>query len=173
LKILSFNGFTPVIKENVFIADGCIITGNAVIEKNASVWFNTVLRADMDKISIGENTNIQDNSVLHCDENTPLSIGSNVTIGHNCVVHGCTIEDNVLIGMGSVIMNNAVIKQGSVIAAGSVILENTDVPEFCVFAGTPAKKKKDLDESVLELIKKSAAHYTDLKNKYLEIYKNE
>lgn len=171
MNILTFNHKTPEIKENVFLARGSVLIGNVSVGKNSSVWFNTVIRADMDKISIGENTNIQDNSVLHCDEGIPLNIGDNVTIGHNAVVHGCTIEDNVLIGMGATIMNNAVIKKGSIIAAGAVILENSIIEEFSLAAGTPAKVKKILDKNTIELIKESADHYSILKDKYLELQK--
>ncbi|MDY0132877.1 MAG: gamma carbonic anhydrase family protein [Desulforegulaceae bacterium] len=168
MNILSFAKTKPEIKENVFIAKGSVIIGNALIGKNSSVWFNTVIRADMDKITIGENTNIQDNSVLHCDHKSPLTIGNNVTIGHNAVVHGCTIEDDVLIGMGAIIMNNAVIKKGSIIAAGAIVLENTIIEEFSLAAGAPAKIKKRLDENILELIKKTAEYYSTLKDNYLD-----
>ncbi|MCB9480942.1 MAG: gamma carbonic anhydrase family protein [Desulfobacteraceae bacterium] len=171
LNLVAFNKITPVINEKTFLAKGSIVIGNTTIGKNSSVWFNTVIRADMDKISIGENTNIQDNSVLHCDKGSPLTIGNNVTIGHNAVVHGCTVEDNVLIGMGATIMNNAVIKKGSIIAAGAVVLENTIIPEFSLAAGAPAKIKKNLDPAILELIKQSADHYSMLKDRYLELEK--
>jgi carbonic anhydrase/acetyltransferase-like protein (isoleucine patch superfamily) len=127
--------------------------GNVTIGENSSVWFNCVLRADCDAIVIGRNTNIQDMTTCHEDYGKPLIIGNGVTIGHQCVVHGCTIEDQCLIGMGSIIMNGARIGRGSVVAAGSIVLENTVIPPFSLVAGIPGKIKKKFDESVLELIK--------------------
>lgn len=173
MKTAKFNDHEPCFGKRVFTAEGSVIIGRTELADDSSVWFNTVVRADMEKISIGERTNIQDNCVLHCDPETPLTIGKNVTVGHNAVVHGCTIEDDVLIGMGAVVMNNAVIKRGSVIAAGAIVLENTVIPEFSLAAGSPAKIKKTFDESIINVIRTSADHYAELKDKYIELMDKE
>lgn len=169
MTAIQFDSFLPKKGKKVFMATGSIVIGNTELQDDASVWFNTVIRGDNDKITIGTGSNIQDNSVLHCDKGVPLTIGKNVTIGHNAIVHGCTIEDDVLIGMGAIIMNNAVIKSGSIIAAGSVVLENTVIPPFSLAAGSPCKIKKTFDESIINVIRKSAFHYVELKDRYIEL----
>jgi len=142
MTLFSYKNLKPELEPDVFVAPTAQIIGNVQIKKQSSVWFNTVLRGDMDKIRVGAKTNIQDLCVCHADENIPLTIGNKVTIGHRCVIHGCTIEDNCLIGMGSIVMNNAVIGEGSVIAAGTLILEKTIIPPFSLVTGSPGKVKK-------------------------------
>jgi carbonic anhydrase/acetyltransferase-like protein (isoleucine patch superfamily) len=134
--------FTPKLDATAFTAPTAQIIGNVHIGPLSSVWFHTVLRGDLDEIRIGEKTNIQDLCMCHADVNTPLTIGNEVTVGHRSILHGCTIEDQCLIGMGSIIMNRAVIGKGSVIAAGTLILENTVVPPYSLVAGSPGKIKK-------------------------------
>ncbi|MBF0209585.1 MAG: gamma carbonic anhydrase family protein [Desulfamplus sp.] len=153
MAIYRFNNQTPSIHPTVYISPNATIVGNVTILERSSIWFNCVLRGDCDAIFIGKNTNIQDMTMCHEDHGKPLTIGDGVTIGHNCVIHGCTIEDNCLIGMGSIIMNGAKIGRGSIIGAGSVILENSVIPPFSLVAGVPGKVKRQLDESALELIK--------------------
>lgn len=166
--VLTHNGKHPVIAENVFVAPSAVIIGDVVIQEGASIWFNAVVRGDLAPITIGANTNIQDNCTLHIDANIPLIIGSNVTIGHNAVVHGCTIEDHVLIGMNAVILNRAVIGKGSVVAAGAMVKEGQHIGPFQMAAGMPARVKKDLEENVLSLIDSGAEHYKVLARSYMK-----
>jgi carbonic anhydrase/acetyltransferase-like protein (isoleucine patch superfamily) len=142
----AFRNHTPMMHPSVFVAPTAQIIGNVRIGKDSSVWFQTVIRGDLDVIRIGEKTNIQDLCMCHADEGIPLRIGNRVTIGHRCVVHGCAIEDNCLIGMGAVVMNHAVIGEGSVIAAGTVVLEKTVIPPGSLVTGSPGRVKKTYDD---------------------------
>ena len=144
--IIEYKGKKPVIGNNVFIAPTAVIIGDVTLEDNASVWFGAVLRGDMAPITVGENANIQDNCTLHVDYDTPVVIGDNVTVGHNAVVHGCTVEDHSLIGIGATVLNNARIGKGAVVAAGSVVREGQVVEPWTLVAGIPAKLKKMLEE---------------------------
>ena len=164
----TFENFSPEIKETSFIAPNASLIGRVKIGAKSSVWFNTVLRGDMEKISIGEESNIQDLSMGHADPGFPLVVGNRVTIGHHCVVHGCRIEDDCLIGMGAIIMNGVRIGRGSIIGAGSVLLEGMEVPEFSMVVGSPAKVRKTYDESILENIRKSAQIYVKRSISYKE-----
>lgn len=147
----SYNTLAPECHPTVFIAPTAQIIGDVRIEKHASVWFHSVLRGDLATIRIGERTNIQDLTVCHADEHIPLTIGSGVTIGHRSVIHGCTIEDDCLIGMGAIVMNQAVIGRGSVIAAGAVVLEKTVIPPYSLVTGSPGKIKKTYrDKNAIE-----------------------
>ncbi|MBU1169014.1 MAG: gamma carbonic anhydrase family protein [Proteobacteria bacterium] len=166
MSIYSLDQATPQIDPTAFIAPNAIVIGRARVGKNSSVWFNSVIRADFETITIGDDTNIQDLTMCHADEGKPLTIGNRVTVGHNCVVHGCTIEDDCLIGMGVVVMNGAIIRKGSIIAAGSVILENTDIPEKSLVAGAPGKIKRSLDEGVIDLMASMADIYTNRSHAY-------
>jgi len=142
MPLYAFKNHIPRIHHSVFVAPSAQIIGNVSIGKDASVWFQTVIRGDLDTIAIGEKTNIQDLCMCHADEGIPLTIGHGITIGHSSVIHGCTIEDGCLIGMGAVIMNQAVIGRGAVIAAGAVVLEKTVIPPFSLVTGSPGKVKK-------------------------------
>jgi carbonic anhydrase/acetyltransferase-like protein (isoleucine patch superfamily) len=149
--ILDCRGFRPKFGDNLYLAPNATIVGDVVIGDDCSIWFNAVIRGDVNSIRIGNKVNIQDNAVLHCTyEKTKTIIGDNVSIGHHALVHGCTIEDNVLVGMGAIIMDNCYIEKNSLIAAGAVVLENTRVEEGSVYAGVPAKKVKQLDASTFE-----------------------
>jgi carbonic anhydrase/acetyltransferase-like protein (isoleucine patch superfamily) len=144
--ILHVDGVYPQFGQNCFIAPNATIVGDVVMGDEGSVWFNAVVRGDVNSIRMGNKVNIQDGAVIHCTyKKTKTIIGNNVSIGHNAIVHGCTIEDNVLIGMGAIVMDNARIGSNSIIAAGAVILEGTDVPSGTIWAGVPAKKVKDID----------------------------
>jgi len=143
--ILHVEGVYPTFGSNCFIAPNATIVGDVVMGDDCSIWFNTVVRGDVNSIRIGNKVNIQDGAVIHCTyKRTQTIIGNNVSIGHNAIVHGCTIEDNVLIGMGAIIMDKAQIGSNSIIAAGAVVLEDTVVPAGTIFAGVPAKKVKDI-----------------------------
>lgn len=142
-------GMHPEFGSNCYLADNATVIGDVVMGDNCSVWFQAVVRGDVHYIRIGNNVNIQDGAIIHCTyETAPTNIGNNVSIAHKAIVHGCTIKDNVLIGMNAVVMDNAVIGENSIIAAGAVVLENTIVEPGSVYAGTPAKKIKDVNEEL-------------------------
>lgn len=148
--IKAVNGILPVFGKDCFLADNATVTGDVVMGDGCSVWFNAVVRGDVHYIRIGNNVNVQDGAIIHCTyQKAPVNIGNNVSIAHQAVVHGCTIHDNVLVGMGAIIMDGAVINSNSIIAAGAVVLEGTVVESGSVWAGVPAKKVKDIDEKLL------------------------
>ncbi|PZF72930.1 gamma carbonic anhydrase family protein [Taibaiella soli] len=149
--ILPVKGVHPQIPEDCFVAPNATIVGDVKMGKECSVWFNAVVRGDVNSIEMGDKVNIQDGACIHCTyQKTKVVLGNNVSIGHNAIVHGCTVEDNVLIGMGAIVMDNVKIGTGSIIAAGAVVLENTDVPPGSIFAGVPAKKVKDISPELLQ-----------------------
>jgi len=168
LTLYTFDNSIPEIKETSFIAPNASLIGRVRIGEKSSVWFNTVLRGDMENISIGDESNIQDLSMGHADPGFPLVVGNRVTIGHHCVVHGCRIEDDCLIGMGAIIMNGVKIGRGSIIGAGAVLLEGMEVPEFSMVVGSPANVRKTYDESILENIRESAQIYVKRSISYRE-----
>lgn len=148
MVIKSVNGKSPSIPEDCYIAENATIVGDVIIGQQCSIWFNAVLRGDVNYIKIGDKVNIQDGAVVHCTyQKHPTIIGNNVSIGHNAIVHGCTIHDNVLVGMGAIIMDNCVVHSNTIIAAGAVITQNTIVESGAIYAGVPAKKVKDIDQS--------------------------
>jgi carbonic anhydrase/acetyltransferase-like protein (isoleucine patch superfamily) len=148
--ILPVNGISPKLGENCFVAPNATIVGDIVMGNECSVWFNAVIRGDVNSIRIGNKVNIQDGAVLHCTyQKTKVSLGNNVSIGHNAIVHGCTVHDNVLIGMGAIVMDNCEIGSNTIIAAGAVVTEGTKVPSGCIFAGVPAKKIKDISQELI------------------------
>jgi carbonic anhydrase/acetyltransferase-like protein (isoleucine patch superfamily) len=149
--ILPVQGVSPRFGENCFIAENATVVGDVVMGEYCSVWFNAVVRGDVHYIRIGDLVNIQDGAVLHCTyQKAPLNIGSRVSIGHRALVHGCTIHDNVLIGMGSIVMDGCVIESNSIIAAGAVLLEGTHVASGSVYAGIPAKKVKEVSRELFD-----------------------
>lgn len=149
--ILAVNGILPKMGKDCFIAPNATVVGDVVMGDLCSVWFNTVIRGDVNSIRLGNKVNVQDGAVIHCTfERTGTLIGNNVSIGHNAIVHGCVIEENVLVGMGSIIMDNARVGSNSIIAAGAVILENTMVEPGSIYAGVPAKKVKDISKDLIE-----------------------
>ena len=140
----------PQIPENCFVAPNATIVGDVVMGDECSLWFNAVIRGDVNSIRIGNKVNIQDGACIHCTyEKTKTIIGNNVSIGHNAIVHGCTVEDNVLIGMGAIVMDNVQIGSNCIIAAGAVVLENTIIPAGTIYAGVPAKKVKEISQELL------------------------
>ena len=151
MLIKKVNGIEPRWGDACFFAENATITGDVILGDRCSVWFNAVIRGDVHSIRIGDNVNIQDGAIVHCTyQKAPVSIGNNVSVAHGAIVHGCTIHDNVLIGMGAIVMDGVVIESNCIIAAGSVVLENTRVEEGSVYAGAPARKIKSIDPALLE-----------------------
>ncbi|AWG20328.1 gamma carbonic anhydrase family protein [Flavobacterium faecale] len=148
MLIKTINGKTPQIPADCFVAENATIVGDVVFGELCSVWFNAVIRGDVNYIKIGNKVNVQDGAIIHCTyQKYPTIIGNNVSIGHNAMVHGCVIHDNVLIGMGAIVMDNCVVESNSIIAAGAVVIQNTVVTSGSIWAGVPAKKVKELSES--------------------------
>ena len=148
--IIELNGVEPRMGDNCFIAPNATIAGDVVMGNDCSIWFNAVLRGDVNSISMGNKVNVQDGAVIHCTyKKAKTVIGNNVSIGHNAIVHGCTLEDNVLIGMGAIVMDHVKVGSNSIIAAGAVVLENTIVERGCIYAGVPAKKVKMISEEMI------------------------
>jgi carbonic anhydrase/acetyltransferase-like protein (isoleucine patch superfamily) len=148
--IKSVNGISPQFGKNCFLAENSTIVGDVITGDDCSIWFNAVVRGDVNSIRIGNKVNIQDGAVLHCTyQKTKLNLGNNVSVGHNAIVHGCTIHDNVLVGMGAIIMDNVEIGSNTIIAAGAVVLEGTKVESGSVYAGIPAKKVKDINQELV------------------------
>lgn len=167
--IKSFKGKSPIIDESCFIAENATIVGEATIGKNTNIWYGTVLRSDMSYLKVGENTNIQENTTVHNDFGVPTEIGNNVTIGHNAIIHGCKINDNVLVGMGSIILNNAEIGKNTIIGAGSLVTQGKKIPSGVLCMGSPAKVIRELTAEEIENIKKSAIEYVKMANEHKNI----
>lgn len=149
--ILPVKGIKPEIPEDCYVAENATVVGDVVMGKECSIWFNAVVRGDVNSIRMGNRVNVQDGACIHCTyQKTKAIIGNNVSIGHHAIVHGCTIEDNVLVGMGAIVMDNVKIGRNSIVAAGAVVLENTEIPSGSIFAGVPAKKVKDISQELLE-----------------------
>ena len=158
--IKQVRGFDPQFGNNCFLADNAVVIGEVIVGDEVSIWFNTVLRGDVNFIKVGNRTNIQDGVVIHGSyKRSSTTIGNEVTIGHNAIVHGCTLEDRVLIGMGAIVMDPAYVQSGSIVAAGSVVLEGTKIPSGSVFAGTPAKKVKEVDDKLFQIFQRTAKNY--------------
>ena len=144
------NGKSPQIPNDSYVADNATIVGDVQMGNQCSIWFNAVIRGDVHYIKLGNKVNVQDGAIIHATYKTsPTNIGNNVSIGHNAIVHGCTIQDNVLIGMGSIIMDDCVVESNSIIAAGAVVTKNTRVESGSVYAGIPAKKVKDISQELI------------------------
>jgi len=167
--IITYGGITPTLHPSVFIAQGAVVLGDVEIGEHSSVWFNSVIRGDVHEIRIGRRTNIQDLSMLHTTYNKhPLHIGNDVTVGHHAMLHGCTIEDLVLVGMQATILDRAVVRKHSIVAAGAVVREGFEVPEGTLVAGVPAKVVRELTEKEHEKLVQSAQNYID----YVASYQN-
>lgn len=148
--ILPVKGVLPQMGNNCFVAPNATIVGDVIMGDDCSVWFNAVIRGDVNSIRMGNKVNVQDGAVIHCTyEKTKAIIGNNVSIGHNAIVHGCVIEDNVLIGMGAIVMDNVKVSSNCIIAAGAVVLENTVIEAGTIWAGVPAKKVKDISQELI------------------------
>jgi len=147
--IKEVRGFKPRFGENCYLAENSTIVGDAILGNDCSVWFNAVIRADVNSIIIGNKVNIQDGVVIHCTyEKTKTRIGNSVSIGHNAIVHGCQIQDNVLVGMGAIVMDNVIVESNCIVAAGAVVTQNSKLESGFIYAGTPAKKIKALSENL-------------------------
>lgn len=159
--ILHVDGIYPQFGENCFIAPNATIVGDVITGRDCSFWFNAVVRGDVNSIRLGDKVNVQDGAVIHCTfQKTKAIIGNNVSIGHNAIVHGCTVHDNVLIGMGAIVMDNAVVHSNTIIAAGAVVLEGTICEAGSIYAGIPAKKVKTIDpEQISGEINRIANNY--------------
>jgi carbonic anhydrase/acetyltransferase-like protein (isoleucine patch superfamily) len=160
--LLDYKGIKPKIGKNVFIAPTAVVIGKVQIMDNASIWYGAVVRGDREPITIGKNSNVQDNCTVHTDPGYPVVIGQNVTVAHNAIVHGCTIEELSLIGIGAIVLNGALIKKASVVGSGAVVREGQEIGPYQLVAGVPAALKKELDETILEKNLESARNYMKL-----------
>jgi len=168
MAIHTYKNISPTLGKSCYISESAEIIGDVEIGDFANIWFNSVIRGDMDKIFVGENTNIQDLSMLHVDHNVPLIIGKNVTVGHRVVLHGCKIGDSCLIGMGAVVLDHSIIGKGSVVAAGSIVPPNKEYPENVLILGSPAKVVRVLTEEEMFGYHNQYKHYLSLSREYLE-----
>jgi carbonic anhydrase/acetyltransferase-like protein (isoleucine patch superfamily) len=164
---LSFDGKEPQVASDAFIAPTAVLIGDVVVEEGASIWFGAVLRADFDRIVVGAGSNVQDNCVLHTNEDLPTLIGAGVTVGHLSMLHGCVVEDGALIGMGSIVLDRARIGRRAMLAAGSVVNEGGEIPPEVLAAGAPAEVKKTLDGSSLKWVEGAAREYQALRLQYM------
>ncbi|WP_113674639.1 gamma carbonic anhydrase family protein [Vallitalea guaymasensis] len=163
---MTYKGYKPEIDESAYIAPSADVIGQVKVKENASIWFGAVLRGDINKITVGKCSNVQDNSTVHVSEDTGTEIGDYVTIGHNCIIHGCKINDYTLIGMGSIILDGAVISENSIVGAGSLVTGNKIFPPGVLILGSPAKVRRKLTEEEIKGLKESANHYVDTANEY-------
>lgn len=169
--IRKVKGVAPVFGENCFLADNATVVGDVVMGDKCSIWFNAVVRGDVHSIRIGNNVNVQDGAIIHCTyQKSPVEIGDNVSIAHNAIVHGCKIRNNVLVGMGAILMDDVVVESNSIIAAGAVVSKGTHIESGSVWAGVPAKKIKDIDEA---LLKGEVNRISDSYNMYASWYNKE
>jgi carbonic anhydrase/acetyltransferase-like protein (isoleucine patch superfamily) len=152
----------------IFIAPTAVVLGEVTIGNHSSIWFNTIIRGDVEPISIGENTNIQDASILHADIGKPVTVGSNVTVGHCGLIHASTVESNCLIGIGAKVLNGCVIGEYSIIGAGAIVTEGTRIPPYSLVLGIPGKIVGQVDERLKKRIEKHCQNYLELKEKYLK-----
>ncbi len=164
--ILNFEGKKPIINEKAFVAENANIIGEVIIGEYASIWYNVVLRGDIASIVIGKNTNIQDGSVVHCDMGVSTIIGSNVTVGHNVVLHACKIGDGSLIGIGAIVLDKAEVGEGAIVGAGAIVTPRTKIPPYTMALGIPAKVVRNLTKEEVEDLKKHTWGYVELMKKY-------
>ncbi len=166
--LVPFGGVTPSMPASAWVAPNATLVGGVTLGERASVFYGAVLRGDVDSISIGDDTNLQDNVTMHCDSGTPATVGARVSVGHGAILHGCTVEDDCLIGMGAKVLNRAVIGAGSLVAAGAVVLEGTIVPPGSLVAGVPAKVRRELSDDERAGIHSNAQHYVALSAEHRE-----
>jgi carbonic anhydrase/acetyltransferase-like protein (isoleucine patch superfamily) len=160
--IVPFAGSSPAVHETAWVAPNATLVGRVTLGERSSVFYGAVLRADVDSITIGADSNLQDAVTVHCDAGKPTSVGARVSVGHGAILHGCTVEDDCLIGMGATVLNGAVIGAGSLVAAGAVVLEGTIVAPGSLVAGVPAKVRRELTEDERAGIRSNAAHYLEI-----------
>jgi carbonic anhydrase/acetyltransferase-like protein (isoleucine patch superfamily) len=161
MALYELDGVAPQLADGTWVADSAQVIGDVVLGENVSIWFGAVLRGDTEPLTIGRNSNVQDLSVLHADVGCPLTIGENVTIGHQVMLHGCTVGDNSLIGIQAVVLNNAKIGRNSIVGAGSVVTEGKEFPDNSLIIGAPAKLVRTLDDAAAAKLRASAEHYVD------------
>ncbi|MET0190609.1 MAG: gamma carbonic anhydrase family protein [Pseudonocardia sediminis] len=166
--MIEINGKTPTVDPGAWVAPGAVVAGDVTLAEQVSIWFTCVLRGDFDAIRIGARTNIQDGTVVHADPGFPCSIGEGVSVGHRAVLHGCTVENDVLVGMGAIVMNGATVGAGTIVAAGAVITQGMQVPPGSLVAGVPAKVRKELGEDERNAIALNSAGYLWLADQYRE-----
>ena len=166
MAIYQLDDLKPGIADSAWVADNAQVAGNVTLAEDCSVWFGVVIRGDTETISVGRGTNIQDNSVLHADHGMPLVIGENVTVGHQVMLHGCTIGDGSLIGIQAVVLNGAKIGKNCLVGAGALVTEGKEFPDGCMILGTPAKAVRQLSEAQIEGLKLSAQHYIENARRY-------
>lgn len=159
MPLITVLDHTPEIAASAWVAPGAVVAGRVTIGSDTGVWYTAVVRADMESVTVGSGTSVQDGTVVHADPGFPCSIGDNVTVGHRAVVHGCTVEDDCLIGMGAVVMNGATVGRGSVVAAGAVISQGVTVPPGSLVAGVPGKVRREVTDDERAMIEASAATY--------------
>lgn len=169
-QLIPFDGHTPSVHESAFVAPSATIIGDTSLGADSSAFYGVVVRGDTATITVGNGSNLQDNVVLHADFGFPTTIGDGVSVGHSAVVHGCTIEDNCLIGMSATVMNGAVVGAGSLVAGGAVVLEGAVIPPGSLVAGVPAKVRREMTEEELEHVKRNASHYVELARKHKAIH---
>jgi len=159
--IKEINGKAPKFGKNIYLAENATVVGEVETGDDCTIWFNAVVRGDVHFIKMGNKVNVQDGAIIHCTyQKAPTTIGNNVSIGHNAIVHGCTLEDNVLVGMGAIVMDHAYVEKNSIIAAGAVVLENTRIESGCIYAGVPAKKVKEVSpEQMKNIVERIANNY--------------
>ena len=166
MAIYQLDDLSPAIHDSAWVADSAAVIGNVTLSEDSSVWFGVVIRGDTETITVGKGTNIQDNSVLHADHGMPLVIGENVTVGHQVMLHGCTIGDGSLIGIQAVVLNGAKIGKHCLVGAGALVTEGKEFPDGCMILGSPAKAVRQLSEAQIEGLKMSAQHYIDNARRY-------
>ncbi|MCF7904307.1 MAG: gamma carbonic anhydrase family protein [Candidatus Marinimicrobia bacterium] len=165
--IRAYEGILPTIHPDAWIAETAVIIGDVKIGANSSVWYNTVLRGDLHKIRIGENVNIQDGAILHVEHGDgPCIVGDRVTVGHQCIIHGCVVEDDALIGMGATILSWSKIGSGALIGAGALVKEYENIPSRTLWAGVPAKQRSEVDDDLFQRMKAGWQHYVRLAGEY-------
>lgn len=167
-SIIEYKGKKPVLGERVFLAEGSRLIGDVEIGDDSSIFYNTVVRADLAEIRIGKRSNIQDNATLHISTGIGVYVGDDVTVGHNAILHSCTIEDNVLVGMGAIVMDGARIRKNSVVAAGALVPQNKEYPEGSLIVGAPARVARSLSDEEIRKFHEGVLHYIDIKDALLQ-----
>lgn len=171
-SMIEYKGMKPKIGNRVYLAEGSVLMGDVEIGDDSSVFFNAVLRADLAEIRIGERTNVQDNVTMHLSTGVGVHVGNDVIVGHNAILHACTIDDNVLIGMGAIIMDGAHIKSNCIVGAGALVSQGKEFPERSLIVGTPAHVVRELTEDELRKAHENVLHYIEIKNELLHLEKN-
>jgi carbonic anhydrase/acetyltransferase-like protein (isoleucine patch superfamily) len=171
MAIYELDGHTPQLGQNAYVADSAQVIGKVTLEENASVWFGTIIRGDSEHIKIGRNSNIQDASVLHADEGVPLTLGENVSVGHKVMLHGCTVGDGSLIGIGAVVLNHAKIGKNCLVGAGALVTEGKEFPDGSMILGSPAKAVKQLTPEQIAGLQRIAKHYVENAERYRKGFK--